>query len=1693
MAAKNWRENTSGSSNPPKAKKLVRQSAPNEPMRLGPLVKGLAFTLTLVALAFAGKWGLDLIQPMKTTVLVLLNEVDAEFNPDVQSSGLYSTESVTHVGANNDHLARVYEFPKGPVSELGPNKDTALFFISADLLIDSNNEIKLSRNGSAESQLQEPAWTNLSGWLDRICKAELKSDNGSVNRVLMLDIGEVDKSAMLNRDRASVGEAIRALLQKMKADKTNNIDRLWVIVSAGDQQKSWYAPELGSSVFTFFVSRGLDGFASAQDDQIALRDLFQYVEKSVSKWTSDNRNSMQSPQILTESPIDLKDVSVVWDRGRDADAPVINLPEYRRAELGPLWATFSSRKSKLDFMPNYLSMIESRLLRLEVARYGADSDSARSQKIFKKLKSEIEVLFDRHSLSETKTNDRLISIEQLTNPQTPAARLQEFLAFLYPVPIDNATPDGGAPKTAEGTQATPPPAPVELSESLQQYNRTQWLQLVWEYLSSDRVEQDAFALAHFDSCIKLIESAPAATDDQVASVNGKPITWVELQYLKLLRDNVDWFPAGTAEFLRQRSALLRAIQCRHKSESLIQGSAVESQTDSTSYAKRQSQLARNWPLVRAEFANLELERRQAEDLLFANQIEDSLESLNDLNTKYDSLVTKTNQLIRARDLMHESLHIIPHLRDFLIHEAIHQETNEAIEIFLARLNSAQRTAYSIAEAFRQGVPDFATTQSDSSTLEDDMDWFEQQISSTYINRLVQPEKSTGDVVFLGINLLSTPIPEWLSPSKREVVRENLDKWIKEQHEDFRQAWDEFQASDSKATKKATLTKAKLHDILAEIPKPKHDSLLEVLNSDSLISIGQSLQLLKPGGSMLDEHFDEKRTPIAKMDALIQWQAKFENLDFEIRDRAEIFSKLDKSLDLGELLASFDQVLLSNDKLDRIRSDCWGSGVAHEIRNAGGSPPFVIFGTAQHAELQKRLAELADFDSKFDPERKAFSVESLANVFNAKLSQINANWDKLGSATIAWNGTQPTGFDSSLTVTTKLESKLTPVDFGIADPMTMSTSLFLNENRIHRTAPFEFDTDSMTLPLRPLKSSQLQAGGEFEQIVGFRGNQIKGEFTLTRNKIIAPKISKFTTTHTNVPLGAPSVEVINQGLEGDIIFVLDCSASMKDRVNGKRTESGAVEAQDRFYFAKEALRQTIKELKTEQRFRFGFYAFGHRSSFIKVGAKKDELKRNKDGMYLYSGVKGVHPFDDCEGLVSLGGKLANIDTQINDCKAQGCTPLYYSIKKAVEEEFAGQDSTRKRFLIVLTDGNNNQFDTKLAENYHRAVPPNKRVEDATTVDQVRQMLTERGAELLVARISDSGKTTEDEIRALEQAGAKRENILSINDDNSQTIANRILDAIGRSQFAVTPQGGKSQSWTKIPNKVNPTKKSGNFVVETKEVRQSDKFEIELHQGVSVTLENMPDGLRLSEALVPEFLKTPQPIQCNLASGQYMVGRVSATTDNTLAFAFRKTTKLVGSDSDNFSFRPQRIWAQLIDRKTGDRVNLFLPNYKAGQYPIAVFKLPSSVQSLTDVDVRLWIAPNINDRGKPIEPYKNTIGLGQSDNNGISCLLARDEKLGTSSISAKRAVDDPRDFFIGCPQFLECLQTTLIEDGQLTETFAYSVPNESASFTLSILPLDEYTSIMKRVKESKQSFGVDRDPIFGDTKSAWIDFKQIKIRN
>ena len=312
--------------------------------------------------------------------------------------------------------------------------------------------------------------------------------------------------------------------------------------------------------------------------------------------------------------------------------------------------------------------------------------------------------------------------------------------------------------------------------------------------------------------------------------------------------------------------------------------------------------------------------------------------------------------------------------------------------------------------------------------------------------------------------------------------------------------------------------------------------------------------------------------------------------------------------------------------------------------------------------------------------------------------------------------------------------------------------------------------------------------------------------------------------------------------------------------------------------------------------------------------------------------------------------------------------------------------------------------------------------------------------------------------------------------------------------------KKESSTGPKKKIRPENptfidESGDFFIETFGVDRPSIFEIALEGDETVRLENTSNGLVLVDP-DPNFLSDPQSsnveVTTDFGQGIYDVGRMKSR-ETEVAFGFNKTIK-ANSPSQNFSFRPQRVWAQLIDRKSEMSTNLFLPTYDPGRFPIARFKLPLELLDDSDsVDVRLWVVPNVRDNWPPInDPMsKNQIPPGARDIVGIKCELRESEGAGEFTVTISPG-DDPRGYFVNCPAFESFRRKTIYQDRKRKQDiFEFKVSPREANFSLSVLSLEQYQGIINRVEEDPERVGKDTDPIFGDN-AIWIKFQNVTIK-
>ncbi len=190
---------------------------------------------------------------------------------------------------------------------------------------------------------------------------------GSVKKVLILDSGRMGANWQMGVLDERFPASLAALVEKL------GDPNLYVLNSHQAGQISWPAPELGGSVFGYFVAQALVG-ENDQDRQVTLRELHQEVERNVQAWTSAKRASSQQPLLITaaDQPTDFP---VVYAGRRSLAVPTEqSLRAYREGLLrqweaiAQLWTRADQvhrRQDVLRLEPVRWADLERRLLRSE--------------------------------------------------------------------------------------------------------------------------------------------------------------------------------------------------------------------------------------------------------------------------------------------------------------------------------------------------------------------------------------------------------------------------------------------------------------------------------------------------------------------------------------------------------------------------------------------------------------------------------------------------------------------------------------------------------------------------------------------------------------------------------------------------------------------------------------------------------------------------------------------------------------------------------------------------------------------------------------------------------------------------------------------------------------------------------------------------------------------------------------------------------------------------------------------------------------------------------------------------------------------------------------------------------------------------------------------------------------------------------
>jgi hypothetical protein len=177
-----------------------------------------------------------------------------------------------------------------------------------------------------------------------------------------------------------------------------------------------------------------------------------------------------------------------------------------------------------------------------------------------------------------------------------------------------------------------------------------------------------------------------------------------------------------------------------------------------------------------------------------------------------------------------------------------------------------------------------------------------------------------------------------------------------------------------------------------------------------------------------------------------------------------------------------------------------------------------------------------------------------------------------------------------------------------------------------------------------------------------------------------------------PLTEPTVTVTGPDTRPlAIMLVFDCSYSMREKVAGDDANRTRLE------IAQNAVPLMLERLPAAN-YRIGLTIYGHRAGTARDPQTNVRTIVHRDNATHpeLSGRAGLHPTEDVQVALGLENELSartieRIRSMLNSLRPWGQTPLYYSIRRTVEDELLRIDGNQfARRLIVITDGVNEQF-------------------------------------------------------------------------------------------------------------------------------------------------------------------------------------------------------------------------------------------------------------------------------------------------------------------------------------------------------------------------------------------------------------------
>jgi len=1393
-------------------------------------------------------------------------------------------------------------------------------------------------------------WLPVEELLDEIEAHRSEFGSSGTRVVLLLDCGRMSVNPQMGIFASLFPGSLRKLVES-RPDTG-----ILIVVSHGDGQRSWDAPELGGTVFGRAIADALQGEADRtgnDDGEVSFQEFTRHVTRYVSSWVHFYRGEEQIPEVI---------------HAKAAGGEPVEFPlTYAGPRLEPTSKSFGRFKidgQKLDKLTDLwkshdeLAKLQARrrfpvafarLERLLTAMEPLLHAGGAYAEAFDAYAAEAERLITNEMKPENRPKIPATSFainERINGTEFDSERILELQSW-----INRPQPEGEVPRSME-----PPVIPDER-------RRAAWVWLLNRGESCSKAElQRAVTFAEGGESSGLTQGSPN----------------VESQFARMLNVWPDWGAAAVASQLARN--VNSAIKCREIAE--VAAAPVDPR-------------AQYWSQSLVDQADTR--RRLAEDQLYVG----TPELLSQSQATFDQLLDADDQLMDAEQTGNypDAVRIADEISHaFAVRDRALSEIPEVIRWLVDDAGRIQD-----AKKFKR----LQKLLDDLSTLIEELDRFEmpdrvvavEQTLGTMVTHIRDKDEysrastdkltSAESVVFE--ELLKSSL---ISGERRETLREHLLEWYVTDHSKFELApleTDRARNSEEETSAADSLRHPLLQYLDKIVPPvysdPSSDPDLEgpvtAENSPHAADLAQQggeyrkriLRILQVAGRKTAQAKDKLSSGLAQADESAR-------VDLVVAERlvrvvAPLHPGASRNDDPAELRGKLDLHNFCLWHARRIAEDFWGPDPADSAE-----PWFKLAGDRMSLAARSQVS------------RATTNPHHITEV------------ETLLSERLTTHEKQYLHAVSELLVTVQRTSVVDgiPHDIQVSAPQSsrpsgLASFYFENQSKLLPIEKHNAEKGRVSVRRRPFPVSGTLSSQSFAQLIPeelipegkssgtlaattlFRGHLYPWPFQIDLVD------DEFEQVKTHMSLSGESKVSVsgNAKLRPRINFILDCSQSMRT-YDFPNAEDPARRLQ-RGQLCKNTLKSTINKLTTDT-YDVGLAMYGHRAYWVitpeggaiarltEIGKKQPLKAGDRAGQ--------LDPSRDANQEIPVGQFTADKRGEILGLLDEAefthgaVSPLYLALIKSIKELDQPDFLQHPRYVVVLTDGVN-----YVESNDPR--PDDKTLEDVKDVidlvnsskssklDHIQIHLVFFGDDLL-GSAKDTEKLQREELeRFVETTGGRTHGA------NDASSLQRVLDkALGLLEYSVatteSPDSAIVEEKLGHESTIKGTQHSlpGPFTIrlkvpgEEKVLTENIRLEGGEHLRLLYDRFNAPDRLQFlpfaPDDIVPDAKTGQNFSDVSDVSGQFRLRLHRPIRDREIGgrniIRFPVSIQ-AGTDEPLFTPRPRAIHAEVMSvQEAGLPLNRHVlcdMKFEPGQpVPVIPLTVPSWTPDSGQAEIKLWFS-------------------------------------------------------------------------------------------------------------------------------------------